>query len=251
MKTEDQQLGQTLPSVKATVAIPRQVSILMVIGIALLLAGCGHQQIRASTEQNSKATEGSPDTIVLANNLRLVDIRTAGIAIITPSSITGQEEDKQALALVFAEVLQEMRPELHIVSLTETLSAINKMALTSEYKKMFEDYRLTGIFERKTLQKVAQVTGARYIAQLKLGAFRQESKSRWGLLGIRMMETKSSTIRIFLQIWDSNDGSIAWEGSQESTLSLDSFSEENISLRSLVEESARELIRHFPHEANP
>jgi hypothetical protein len=188
----------------------------------------------------------SPATQVLANNLRTGDLQAGGIAIITPSSATGQEEDKQALALAFTGVLQEALPTLRVVSLPETLSAINRVGMTNEYKKMFEDYRLTGIFERDTLQKVAKVTGSRYIAQLKLGAFRQEAKGRWGLLGVRVVETKSSTIRLFLQIWDSRDGSIAWEGSQESTLSHESLTEEYVPMKSVVEESTRDLVRRFP-----
>jgi hypothetical protein len=246
MKQEDQQLGRTLPPMISVAAVPGHVLTLLVIAFALLLTSCGNQQIRTETKQTSKTNQVSPATQVLANNLRSGDLKTAGIAIITPSSITGQEEDKQALALAFTGVLREMRPELRIVTLAETLSAINRAGLTSEYKKMFEDYRLTGIFERETLQKVAQVTGTRYIAQLKLGAFRQESKGRWGFLGIRMMETKSSTIRLFLQIWDSSDGSVAWEGSQESTLSHESLAEEYVSMRSVVEESARDLVSRLP-----
>jgi ABC-type uncharacterized transport system ATPase subunit len=111
---------------------------------------------------------------------------------------------------------------------------------------MFEDYRLTGIFDCETLQKVAKVTKVRYLAQLKLGAFRQESKSRFGMLGLRLLETKTSTIRLFLQIWDSQDGSVAWEGAQESTLSHESLAEEYVSMKSIVQESARDLVAHLP-----
>ena len=168
------------------------------------------------------------------------------MAFITPSSITGQEEDKQALALAFTGVLQQVRPDLRVVNLPETLGSINRVGLTGEYRKMFEDYRLTGIFDRETLQKVAKVTGMRYLAQLKLGAFRQESKSRFGLLGIRMLETKTSTIRLYLQIWDADNGTVAWEGSQESTVSHESLAEEYVSLKSIVEASARDLVAHLP-----
>ncbi|MFA7268425.1 MAG: hypothetical protein WC073_03685 [Sterolibacterium sp.] len=91
-----------------------------------------------------------------------------------------------------------------------------------------------------------QVTGTRYLAQLKLGAFRQESKSRFGLLGFRVMETKTSTIRLFLQIRDSNDGSVVREGSQETTVSHEPLAEEFVSMKRIVEESARDLLAHLP-----
>jgi hypothetical protein len=217
-----------------------RVPALLAIGFALLLGGCGSHAIRTETQQSS------PTTQVLVINLRSEDLRRAGMAFITPSSITGQEEDKQALALAFTGVLQQVRPDLRVVNLPETLGSINRVGLTGEYRKMFEDYRLTGIFDRETLQKVAKVTGMRYLAQLKLGAFRQESKSRFGLLGIRMLETKTSTIRLYLQIWDADNGTVAWEGSQESTVSHESLAEEYVSLKSIVEASARDLVAHLP-----
>lgn len=206
----------------------------------LVLTGCANQNLAAKTQQNV------PTTQVLVINLSSEDLRTGGLAIITPSSATGQEEDRQALALAFTEVLLNVRPDLHVVPLPQTLSAINRAGLTREYRQMFENYRLAGIFDNEALQKVARVTGTRYIAQLKLGAFRQESKDRFGMLGLRMLQTKTSTIRLFLQIWDSTNGSVAWEGAQESTLSHESMAEEYVSMKSIVQESARDLLKRLP-----
>lgn len=213
---------------------------LFAIGLALLLSACANQQLVTKTQQNI------PTTQVLTIDLRSDDLRKGGIAFITPSSITGQEEDKQALALAFTEVLLKMRPDLRVMALPQTLSAVNRQGLTSEYRQMFEDYRLTGIFDRETLQKVAKVTNSRYVAQLKLGAFRQESKDRFGMLGLRVLQTKTSTIRLFLQIWDCSDGSVAWEGAQESTVSHESMAEEYVSMKNIVQESAHDLVSHLP-----
>lgn len=213
---------------------------LLAIGLVLLLSACANQQLQTQTQQSI------PTTQVTTIDLQSEDLRKGGIAFITPSSITGQEEDKQALALAFTEVLLKMRPDLRIMALPQTLSAVNRQGLTREYRQMFEDYRLTGIFDREILQKVAKVTNTRYLAQLKLGAFRQDSKSRFGMFGVRVLETKTSTIRLFLQIWDSQDGSVAWEGAQESTVSHESFAEEYVSMKSIVQEAARDLVAHLP-----
>jgi ABC-type uncharacterized transport system ATPase subunit len=61
-----------------------------------------------------------------------------------------------------------------------------------------------------------------------------------------VLETKTSTIRLFLQIWDSQDGSVAWEGAQESTVSYESLVEEYVSMKSIVQESARDLVAKLP-----
>ena len=109
--------------------------------LVMLLFGC------ASTNQLHTTTQ------TLAIDLEPRVLKTAGIAFITPSSATGQEEDKQALALSFTEALKKARPDLRVVPLPETLGAINRAGLASEYRQMFEDYRLSGIFHRETLAK--------------------------------------------------------------------------------------------------
>lgn len=206
---------------------------LTLLGLALLLGGCAGTQNFSTTQ-------------IQAPHLQAGALKTHGLAFITPSSVTGQEEDKQALALAFGEVLRNARPSIRIVSLSDTLSAVNRAGITGEYKRMFEDYRVTGLFDQPSLKKVAEVTQARYLVQLKLGGFRQESKGRWGALGLRLVETKSTAIRLYLQIWDSEDGSVAWEGSHEMTSSHDSMSEDTVTFRSVVEQAAKSMIERLP-----
>lgn len=111
---------------------------------------------------------------------------------------------------------------------------------------MYEDSLLTGIFSRNTLQKVSNVTGVRFLAQLKLGGFRQDSQERWGFLGLRVVETQLTSLRLYLQIWDSESGTIAWEGSQELTASIDTLKDDPISFKFAVEQSAKKLISRLP-----
>jgi hypothetical protein len=199
-----------------------------------LLSGC-------STDNQLHST-----TQVRVINLESQSLQASGIAFITPTSVTGQEEDKQALALVFSEALKRARPDLRVVPLSETLGAINMAGLSGEYRKMLEDSRLSGIFSRDTLQKVSQITGVRYLAQLKLGGFQQIKQDRWGFLGIRMVETESTSLRLYLQILDAENGTIAWEGAQELTASIDTLKNAPISFKIAIEQSAKELIARLP-----
>lgn len=139
----------------------------MAVLMMWLLSGC------STTNQLHSTTQ------VRDINLGSQALQASGIAFITLTSVTGQEEeDKQALALAFAEALKLARPNLRIVPLSETLGAINVSGLAGEYRQMFEDSRLSGIFNRETLQKVSRLTGVRYLAQLKLGGFQQASQNR-------------------------------------------------------------------------
>ena len=63
------------------------------------------------------------------------------------------------------------------------------------------------------------------------------------------METKRADVRVFLQIWDTSNGSVAWEGLQETTSSKESFSEQRVTLRAVLSEALAELLA--PGEAAP
>ena len=208
--------------------------------VMTLLSGC------------AVTTQSYPTTLVQSVNLESQALKTGGIAFITPGTVTGQEEDKQNLALAFTDALKQARPDLRIVSLPETLGIINREGLAEEYRKMYEDSRLTGIFNRDALRTISHQTGVRYIAQLKLGGFTQTTQALWGFLGFNLSITEITTLRLFLQIWDGENGTIAWEGSQELTLSSNQIKQSPVSFKDTVERSAQELItRLLPIPAQP
>ncbi|MFZ5558499.1 MAG: hypothetical protein ACOZDY_17595 [Pseudomonadota bacterium] len=173
-------------------------------------------------------------------------LETYGIAFITPSTVTGQEEEKQAVALTFAEVLKRDRPKVRVATLAETLGAVNRAGLAEEYRTMYADYRDTGLFKRDTLMKVGDLVGTRYVAQLKLQAFDQGEKERFGVLGLRLLETKTATVRLFFQIWDAGNGTIVWEGINELRISTETMAEEPVTLTRVIERAAEDLVARLP-----
>lgn len=178
--------------------------------------------------------------------LRKGDLEAAGLAFITPSTVTGQEQEKEAVALTFTDVLRRERPALRVSTLAETLGAVNKGGFAEGYKRMYDEYRDTGLFSAQALGRIGAATGRRYVAQLKLQGFSQSSKGRFGFLGLRLVETHYADVRLFFTIWDSRDGSIAWAAMQELRIARESTSEEPLMLRQVLEHSARELIARLP-----
>jgi hypothetical protein len=178
--------------------------------------------------------------------LRAGDLQASGIAFLTPSTVTGQEQEKQAVAFVFADVIKREREGLRVVTLAETLGAVNRAGLADDYKRMYDDYRDTGLLSREVLRRVGAATGARYLAQLKLQGFGQGAKERFGIFGIRIIETQYAHVRLFLQIWDSSDGTVAWEGMQEMRISQDTITEEPVMLRTVLDRTARDIIAKLP-----
>jgi hypothetical protein len=174
------------------------------------------------------------------------DLERYGIALVTPSTVTGQEEERPAVALTLAEVLRAERPGIRVVTLPETLGAVNEAGLADAYRQMYEEYRNTGLFRRETLALLGKATNVRFVAQLKLSGFAQESSGRFSALGFRIIETKRADVRVYLQIWDTSNGSVAWEGLQETTYSRESFSEQRVTLRTVLAEALTELVRRLP-----
>jgi hypothetical protein len=173
-------------------------------------------------------------------------LEQSGLGFLTPSTVTGQEEDRQPLALVFSEALAESRKNIRVIGLPQALSAVNRAGLTETYKRMYQDYRDSGVFDPGALRQVGEAVGVRYLAQLKMPGFRQDAKGRFGLFGLSIMQTQSANIRLFLQIWDSEDGSIVWEGSNELSRAYDTLSERSVAFDTVVRESAADLIAKLP-----
>lgn len=169
-----------------------------------------------------------------------------GLAFITPASVTGQEQDIQTVALVFSRVFATRRPDIPLVTLPEMLGRINRADLADDYRAMLAHHRDTGVFPHRYLTSLQAVSGARYVAQLKLADFRQDSEPRWGVLGFRVLETKRASLRIFLQVWDAERGEIAWEGMEEVSYAQDTATEAQISLQMAVRTAARRMISAMP-----
>jgi hypothetical protein len=157
--------------------------------------------------------------------LRAEDVEQHGIGFLTPAAATGQEADKQALAHAFAKELQRLRPAVKVVTLPEILSAVNGADLDQQYKRMYRDYLETGILDGAVLRQVGEVGAVRYLAQMNLAAFTQVSRGRFSFLGLRMVDTKQASLRVFIQVWDSQSGAVAWEGSVELNYAYESAAE--------------------------
>jgi hypothetical protein len=208
-------------SMRRTISLPLAVA---------LLAGC------VSTAQLSRNTE--------ANDFSLdpTAFRTAGVGFLTPVAATGQEANRLSLAQAFAESLSAREEDLNVVTLAEVLSAVNQADLSGEYKAMVADYEATGIMEKETLRRVGEVSGARYLGLLELADFDQGANKRFGIGGLRLLDTKVASIRLSWQIWDSVDGTIAWEGSDEIHYAYDTGRERPVSFAFVADQAAANLI---------
>jgi hypothetical protein len=208
------------------------------VAMATLCFGCALPQTHSSIQHRSLT-------------LKPYDLEHHGLAFITPSTVTGQEEEKQAVALTFSDVLRQKRPKIPLMTLPQTLSAVNRAGIEEDYRAMFVDYRDTGMFKLNSLQNLQRATGMRYLGQLKLSGFRQDSDGRLSVLGLRVVSTKIARLRLFFQIWDASDGSIAWEGLDELEYAEDTGLERAVTLKKVIDKAASDLVDLLPLAVDP
>jgi hypothetical protein len=67
-----------------------------------------------------------------------------------------------------------------------------------------------------------------------------------GFFGLNILNTQYANMRVFLQIWDRADGSIAWEGIDELTFAMDTGQEKPIAFRAVAERAAQDLVKRLP-----
>lgn len=208
--------------------------IAIILVAALSLVGCANT---AQLSTNTEATDFSLDPDAF---------HTEGVGFLTPVSATGQEANRVALALAFAGSLADARDDIRVVSLPEVLSAVNRAGLAGEYKAMIDAYAATGIMEQGTLQRVGAASGARYLGLLGLADFDQGVNKRFSIGGLRLLDTKLSSIRVSWQIWDSATGTIAWEGTDEIHYAYDTGRERPVSFGFVAGQAAANLVARIP-----
>jgi hypothetical protein len=88
--------------------------------------------------------------------------------------------------------------------------------------------------------------GMHYLGQLKLSGFQQGTDGRLSVFGLRVINTKQASIRLFFQIWDAPNGSIIWEGVDELQYSVDTPIENAVTLKKVLEQASMHLVDRLP-----
>ena len=102
------------------------------------------------------------------------------------------------------------------------------------------------IFSRDTFLLFQAAGGIRDVAQLKLAGFSQRSTNRFGVFGLRMIQTQSATVRIFFQLWDASSGVISWESVAELSWAEEKILEDPVTLQTIMVRAAKDIAENLP-----
>jgi len=68
------------------------------------------------------------------------------------------------------------------------------------------------------LRRIGAALGSRYVLQPGLADFNQALVDKFELVGLKIVKTRLSTLRLWLQLWDAQTGHLLWESTGEMTV---------------------------------
>jgi hypothetical protein len=151
---------------------------------------------------------------------------------LAPANLRGTE---LGLAHYLEDIVAAIAPTVRVISFQETVKRINAQGLAGEYVRMRAVLDQSNILEATSLEKLGPAIGARYVFQPRLGAFSQTMTERWSFVDVRIVQTRSSILRLSLQLWDTRTGELVWGSVSETILSNEGVSQDPV----FLEDAAR------------
>jgi hypothetical protein len=179
-------------------------------------------------------------------NFSHTELEEGKVAILSAVAVDVYHEYRRVLGDSFSKALRQTYPDIPQIPPQKTLSLLNRADLADEYIAMIRGYENAGILGKSSLKRFSQVLGVQYMIQVSLLQYTQDTATRFSLLGLRLFQTRSSTLRVFAQIWDASTGGIVWEGSSSATIAGENVSEKPIPFEEVATRAWEELIKKLP-----
>ncbi len=177
-------------------------------------------------------------------------LQQSTVALFSAVALPALRGNEVALVYYLAEILHKVVPDWKVVSPQETMARINGQGLATEYTRMRLDYEESNILERDSLRKIGAAVGARYVFQPRLAAFTQSMTDRWQVPGfdLRISQTRSSDMRLALQLWDTETGELVWGSVAETSMQNEAVSQDPVYLEDVSRATLASMITDFLNE---
>jgi hypothetical protein len=128
----------------------------------------------------------------------------------------------QGFSIIFSDALitalAEASPSVRGIPDYQTVNKLNSQALAAEYGELISGFALSGILERERLQRIGSALGSSYALLPGLAEINQTVIDRISISGWNLLQSRVTTLRVWLQLWDIKMGQILWQSSGEITL---------------------------------
>lgn len=139
----------------------------------------------------------------------------ATLGLLTPASLQGFNPP---LSHALNAALSEASPPIRGIAAHETLNMLIQQGLGAEYSTLIASFGRGGILEREPLQRIGSALSSRYVLLPGLAEFNQVIIDRLSISGWNIIQSRVTTLRLWLQLWETQTGKILWESSGEVTL---------------------------------
>ena len=173
----------------------------------MLLAGCDPPYL-SDTYATSTPKPASFDTADLARMPVVV------LAFMAPGNLQGLGP---TLSHAISGALAEVNPPIREISTDQTLNQLTDKGLATEYADMRAGFARNGMLDRQRLRRIGLGLGSRYVLLPGVAEFNEEILDKYEAAGIKLLRNRVTTLRLWLQLWDSQTGHIVWESSGEGT----------------------------------
>ena len=208
----------------------------LLTSLFFFIAGCGSplKQINVSSYEFYRSPQ-----------VNKIDGNRIGFLTTALSRMSSLGEYKVTISDIIEKAFQKEKPKINIISSRETINSINTSELTDIYSKMLDYYDTTGILKKDYLWKIGDALKVRYIIQPKLLSFAESVSSRFSFLGLAIVSTRETTVKISLQLWDTVTGNVIWEGSGQATVAIESMRAKPVTFEEVAEAASFSVVKKF------
>jgi len=148
--------------------------------------------------------------------------RDGGGAVAPP----GLQGFSASLSLALTAALSQASPPIRGIPGYETLNRLNEKGLAADYTEMISAFARSDILDRERLQRIGSGLGTRYVLQPGLAEFSQSLMDRFELIGLKLLRSRTTTLRLWLRLWDAETGQMLWESAGETTVAIELLREQ-------------------------
>ena len=145
------------------------------------------------------------------------------------------------------QTLKTLTPTWKVLTEQETLTRINKQGLGVDYIRMRGDADQSHLLDRHSLAKIGAALGVQYALQPRLAAFTQIMTERAKVPGfdIRISETRSSLLRVSMQMWEVESGELIWSSVAETVMESETVTQDPVFLEDAIRLTFGSIMSDF------
>lgn len=175
------------------------------------------------------------------NVTELAHQQVATLGLLTPAGLQGFNPP---LSHALSAALSEASPPIRGIAAHETVNMLNEQGQSAQYGALIAGFGRAGILEREPLQRIGSALSSRYVLLPGLAEFNQVIIDRLSISGWNFIQSRVTTLRLWLQLWDTQTGKIVWESAGEITVATKLLrSEQTVALDEIAQKLWLRMIQ--------